>query len=202
MSHQPSFAERPARPSQQAPPGVGPPPRPTWLDFILILAGCSLSLLLTDLSGFQARETAATPLAAAQLALRPLPYMLFLPLGILLLWPLFYMVQRLGGRRQALSSGEWLWGFAWLAAVLLTGWIAWQYWGTPPEQLRPEHFKGHVFVGYAVGVLSMGALALLIGLVNLVGRWQQPWTHSFCLALLMWPALPLGALLLWGIELK
>ncbi|MCI0464457.1 MAG: hypothetical protein L0Z62_46585 [Gemmataceae bacterium] len=205
---------RPVRPRAAAPhptaaprapaPGRAPvtPSRPLWFDFVLILAGFWLSLLLTDMSGFQAERTADTPTWIGTLLLRSLPYALLFPVGLLLLWPLFYLTQRLGGRDQPLSAGEWLWGVAWLGAVTFTIWIVWQAYGTPPDFLKPDTFKGQAFVGYAVGVLALGAVALLIGLIDLFGRWGQPWTHHFCLALTMWPALPLGALLLWRIEVK
>src|SRR5262249_22827588 len=134
--------------------------------------------------------------------LASLPHMLFLPVGVLLLWPLFYLTQRLAGRTQPLSAGEWLWGVAWLGVLVLTAWILWQAMGTPPEVLHPTNFKGHVFVGYAVGVLALAALALLIGLADMIGRWGQPWTHHCCLALVLWPTLPLLVLMLGKIELK
>jgi hypothetical protein len=86
--------------------------------------------------------------------------------------------------------------------VALTVWIAWQHWGTPPELLRPATFKSHVFVGYAVGVLSLASVAVLIGVINLIGRWSKPWTHTFALVLVVWPVLPLAALWAWRIEVK
>jgi len=176
--------------------------RPTWLDFFLILVGCAASLVLTDWSGFHAHETRQTPELARRLLLGHLPALLFLPLGILLFWPVFYATQRLGGRQPHLTAGEWLWGVAWLGALALTVWIAWQHWGAPPEILRPSTFKVHVFVGYAVGVLALAGVAVLIGIVNLIGRWSQPWTHTFSLVLVVWPVLPLAALWAWKIELK
>jgi len=177
----------------------GPPAflaRPSGLDFFLILVGSSLSLLLTDLGGFQAAPTEVTP-HGALLLLRSLPYLLFLPAGILLFLPLFYLTQRIAGRRQTLSVGEWLWFVAWVGAALLTVWVAWHHWGTPPEFLS----KSNIWVGYAVTVLALAAVALITGLVDLIGRWGRPWTHHFALALLLWPALPLLALLAWGIKI-
>jgi hypothetical protein len=176
--------------------------RPSWLDYFLILAGMASSLLLTEWSGFQAVETAQTPELVRKLLLRHLPALLFLPLGILLFWPVFYGTQRLAGRPQHLTAGEWLWGVAWLGAVAFIAWIVWQYWGTPPEPLRPASFKQHVFVGYAVGVLALAALGILIGIINLIGRWSQPWTHTFSLVLTTWPIVPLAALWLWKVEMR
>lgn len=195
----------PERVVQPVRPSAGPPSdlsRPTGFDFFLILVGCTLSLLLTDLSGFQAAATDTTPPGAAALLLHSLPALLFLPLGVLLLWPLFFLTQRLAGRVQPITAGEWLWGVAWLGALALTVWIAWQYWGAPPEILQPETFKGRVFVGYAVATLALAAVALVTGLVDLVGRWGRPWTHHLALALLLWPVLPLLALLTWKIEIR
>jgi hypothetical protein len=195
-------SERPAQAARSNPLAPVAPSRPTGLDFFLILVGCTLSLLLADLSGFRAQPTGTTPPWAAALLRRSLPSMLFLPLGILLLWPLFYLTQRIAGRAQPITVGEWLWGVAWLGAVLLTAWVAWQAWGTPPEFLSPETFKGRVFVGYAVATLAFAAVALLTGLVDLIGRWGRPWTHHLALALLLWPVLPLLALLAWKIEIQ
>jgi hypothetical protein len=196
MSDKLIYTERAPLPGR---PKAGPPAflvRPTGLDFFLMLVGCALSLLLTDLGGFRAGPTETTPSGVLFLR-RSLPYLLFLPAGILLLWPLFYLTQRLAGRQQALTVGEWLWFVAWLGALLLAGWVAWQHWGTPPEFLS----KSHVWVGYAVAVLALAAVALVTGLVDLVGRWGRPWTHHCALALLLWPALPLLALLAWGIKI-
>jgi hypothetical protein len=55
--HFPDRAPRAARPRAPLPSL----PRPTWFDFLLILLGCALSLLLTDLSGFRARPSEDTP---------------------------------------------------------------------------------------------------------------------------------------------
>lgn len=200
MNKDPLFIDRAPRPTK---PRLvpAPRPRPLWLDFFLILLGCAISLLLTNLSHFHAHPTSETP--AEVLPLLPLlPQLLFLPVGILLFWPIFYLTQRLSGRKYSLTAGEWLLGVAWLAAVTLTGWICWQAWGTPPEAFQPENFAKHVFVGYAVGVLALASFALIIGLIDMIGRWGQPWTHHLCLALVMWPGLPLLALLLWKIEIN
>ena len=43
---------------------------------------------------------------------------------------------------------------------------------------------------------------ILIGVINLIGRWSQPWTHTFALVLVIWPVLPLAALWAWRIEVK
>jgi hypothetical protein len=192
-------APQPAR-SKPAPPTI--PSRATWLDFFLILFGCALSLILTDLSGFRSFASENTPTWVINLQPHSLAYSLFLPVGVLLLWPLFYLTQRIAGRKQALTLGEWLWFVAWLGAIGLTVWIVWQYLGTPPDFLKPETFKGRAFVGYAVTMLALAVVALATGLVDLFGRWGRPWTHHFALALFMWPVVPLLLLLAWKMEMK
>src|SRR6516164_3779724 len=137
MSHELRSPERATRPVN---PRIIILPRPVWLDFFLILVGCALSLVLTDLAAFRAEPTPDSPswLTADAEAARPgaavpqrsllnwLPHLLFLPLGVLLFWPAFYLTQRMGGRTVNLSIGEWLWGLTWLGAVVLTVWIVWQ----------------------------------------------------------------------------
>jgi hypothetical protein len=202
MSKEPLYAERAPRVAKPVAAPAVRLSRPLWFDFFLILLGCSLSHFLADLSQFRAEPTDETP--AGILPLLPsLPRLLFLPLGVLLFWPIFYLTQRIAGRKQAFSAGEWLWGVAWLGAVLLTIWIVWQAWGTPFEFLDPRRTpecKKAIFVGYVVGSLALAAFGLLIGLVDLIGRWGQPWTHHCCLALVMWPLVPLGLGLLWHVK--
>jgi hypothetical protein len=191
-----------ARPLERLADQYSPAFRPTLVDFFCILIGFTISLVLTSWSKLDAAATAATPQLVAEHLLGHLPTLLLMPVGILLFWPLFFFTQWVRGRREWMSSGEWLWGLAWLAVLPLVAWLIWQRWDTPPEPLDPATIKHSVFVGYAVGALALGSLALLIALVGLLGRWRQPWTHTFCLALLIWPLLPVGALFLWDIKLQ
>jgi hypothetical protein len=187
-------------PFAQAQGGV--PSRPRLLDYALILAGCSLSLLLADLSGWRAVAAgdASTPLLQAFLKI--VPHMLFLPVGVLLFWPLFYATQKVLGRQQTLSAGEWLWGLAWLADLALTAWIAWQALGAPPEFLVAPGFRRGVLIGYVISVLALAVICVILALVGLVFRWQQPWTHSFGLMLMIWPVSPLAALWMQNVKLE
>jgi hypothetical protein len=176
--------------------------RPAWLDYLLVLVGCGLSLFLAELSGLRAVRRAALPPALGPALIAVLPALLFLSVGIILLWPVFYATQRIRGRPPGLVAGEWLWGLAWLLAVALTTWVAWKYWGSPPEVLVSESFQRHIVAGYALAVLSLGVIALFLTLLDLVGRWDRPWTHRFGLALMVWPALPLAALWAWDIQVS
>ncbi len=173
--------------------------RPGLVDYFLILAGCGLSLLLVEWSGLQAAPPGE---GAATAVWKILAYLLFLPQGMLLGWPLFFATQRLAGREQALSAGEWVWGVAWLGSVALVTWICWHYFGTLPEFLQPGSFKKTVVFVYVLYVLTLAGIAAVIVLIDLVGRWPQPWTHSFGLALLIWPILPLAGLWLGNVKLE
>src|SRR5262249_42488681 len=161
---------------------------PTWFDFLCLLAGFGVSLVLTEWSGFAAKETEQTPPWVRDHALRVLPALLFAPVGPLLLWPLFFLTQRVRGRTEAMSSGEWPWGVAWLAVLPWVAGVGWQHWDpSAAEALAPAAVKRWLFVGYAIGTLSLGALAGLLAVLGLLGRGRPPWTHSLCLALLLWP---------------
>src|SRR5687767_10948176 len=100
--------------------------RPRFLDYLLMVAGSALSILLADLSGLHARPPEATSSAVVSAIARTFPSLLFLGVGVVLLWPVFYMNQRILGRKEDLTWGEWLWGLAWLGYLALTGWIAWK----------------------------------------------------------------------------
>jgi hypothetical protein len=102
--------------------------RPTLVDYYLLLLGCGLSLYLTRLGPMPAaaEESRTDPGLREFVAL--LPEAMRLPEGVLLLWPVFLALQRLRGRRQGLTFGEWLWVLAWLGTALLTGLSAWERW--------------------------------------------------------------------------
>jgi len=177
---------------------------PTWVDYLFILCGCGVSQFLTLLCEGRGLHVSLPREESPSLLVQPLitmlPFLLLLPVGIVLFWPVFHATQRLRGRPSGLTFGEWLWGVAWLLAVVLTTWIVWHYAGSPPEILVSDSFKRHLIVGYALAVLSLGLIALLLTLIDLVGRWPQPWTHGFGLVLLIWPNLPLAAVWAWDIR--
>src|SRR5208283_3504721 len=106
---------------------------PTWLDFLCILIGILLSLLLVDWSDIEARGTDITPPPVIEHLLHTLPALLFMPVGVLAFWPLFFLTQWLRGREEPLSSGEWLWCVAWLTTLPLVVAIAWPHWMALPE---------------------------------------------------------------------
>jgi hypothetical protein len=191
-----------------------PVSRPTGVDYFLILAGCCLSLLLANVSRPVPKPNSDAPAWVKETLLeppldlqikelfgdhhRPLPVLtllLLLPEGIILLWPVFYTLQLIQGRPQALSAGEWLWGFAWLGTVLLTGWTLWMHW-SPPAFAKDLTYSPQAI--WTILVLpSMAFIAVVIGLISLVAGWKQTWTHTFGLVLIIWPVVPMAGLVLW-----
>src|SRR5438093_614552 len=135
-----------------------PPSRPGVLDFLFVLCGCGISLLLVEWIGLHTESDEPAPAIVYSL-LKLHPYMLFLPQGILLLWPLLFLTQKIGGREQPLSGGEWLWGLAWLASLAFAGWISWRYLGSLPEFLQVESFAKTLGRAYTIFVASTCAIA-------------------------------------------
>jgi hypothetical protein len=175
---------------------LAPVSRPTLVDYLLILAGAALSALAVPYSGLHVEPKPDAPPFVVSYLLPRLPALLLVPLGPVLLWPLFYATQWLLGRKQPLTWGEWLWGISWLGYLLLIGWVAWATLGQPPEFLNPEPYRPPVVWAVLV-VPALALLALVLALVGLLGG-RAPWTHAFGLALALWPALPLAGILLWG----
>jgi hypothetical protein len=181
--------------SRMTKPAPPPPGRPTFLDFLLILLGCALSRFLYYLAGPTIRPLEHIPLDVPWLP-SLIVELVVLPQGIVLFWPVFYALQRLRGRSQSLTAGEWLWGVAWLGTVLYLGLVFWINSDTAPDFLAKATYSPQLVWYFVVGP-AMALIALVILIANLVGRWQQPWTHTFALVLMVWPVLPLAAVLAW-----
>jgi hypothetical protein len=179
-------------------PTPSTPNRPGLLDCFLLLCGPALSLCLCRVPLFDVKPNGSftDPLILSFLPL--LPTLLRLTEGIILLWPLFFASQRLRGRTQGLTAVEWLWIFAWLGVATLNALANGNQWVPTPDALLP--YKDYLFywpqlVWYVLVVPSLALVALLIGLLGMFGREPPPWTHLFGLALLVWPVLPLAAIL-------
>ncbi len=191
-----------------APPGpaltqIRPPAtRPRFIDYLFVWLGVGLSALFAEMADLRTVLRQGTPTPALHAVLHVLPAILFLPVGVILFWPIFYVSQWLSGRRQTLTIGEWLLGLAWLAAIAFSLWCVLKGTGNLPEFLSGPEFKKYAVLAYILFMLSVGALAAVIWLVGLVARWQQPWTHTLSLALMVWPALPLLAVWLGNIKLE
>jgi Na+/proline symporter len=174
---------------------------PTWIDYFLVLAGVGLSLFLTELVGLRTYRTDLSPgWMTAELA-RILPHLLLLPVGIMLWWPLFFMLGRLRGRPKELTRAEWLWGLVWLADLFLVGLITWSQFQAVPEFMDRHELHQNVGSIMRLLVLALAAIAVLLAGVSAMKREPVPWTHHFGLALLLWPMLPLLVLWLGRVEL-
>jgi len=171
-----------------------PMSRPSMADYLLILFGLTLSLYFVALSGLNPVVDRGASVFLTALG-SVVPLLLFLPLGVVLLWPLFFTLGKLAGRSQKLALGEWLWGFAWLVSLVMAIWMVWKASGGAPESLTSEEFRETLVAIYALYLLAMGVVAFFTWLFCLFSTSLFPWTHTFALALLFWPVLPLS--LIW-----
>ena len=183
--------------SQKPAPAPPPPPRPsrpTLVDYFLLVLGFALSTYLTRVGPLpvEAREIVADP--RLQTAVTYLPDVMRLPEGVLLLGPLFLITQFVMGRRQGLTSIEWLWVLSWLGVVVLSGLTAWRNVIPFPDAVLP-YIALVPRLWYVLLVPSMAALAVVLRLLGLFSRRPAPWTYSFGLVLLVWPVLPLAGIL-------
>lgn len=169
-------------------------PAPTFVDYFLMLLGGGLSCLLAELSGLHA-DVAGSGFQRAVHGV--LPELLFLPMGIALFWPIFFSLQSLRGRQHGMTMGEWLWGVAWLANLFFATWFLWNGVATMPAFLD---FKEQITMGYLLFLFLMAVVAALLLLLGFVQRGPIPWTHRFCLVLLIWPIVPL--LIMWFGNIK
>ena len=176
--------------------------RARFLDYFLILVGVALSLFLAQLSGLQAQPGQLINSGLQAAFIRIFPGLLLLPVGVILLWPIFFILQKILGRKQEMTWGEWLWGLAWLVSLAFSIWICWKSLGTVPEFMNTPGFRNNVMTGYVVYVLTMGGIAALLLLGGLFSRAPAPWTHTCALALLMWPLVPMAAWWVWGLKLE
>lgn len=170
-----------------------PVSRPSLLDYFLLLAGCGLSYVLLRLDYVKINANSTD----TQRTTDDLAALLRLGEGVILLWPIFFAIQRVVGRPHGLTAGEWLWVLAWLGNATLIGLAAWHQWGTVPEFLRKPIFLP-AFIWYVIVAPSMSLCAALIVLFDMFSGKQRPWTHQLSIVLMIWPVLPLAAILALG----
>jgi hypothetical protein len=179
-----------------------PASRPTFVDYFFLLVGCCLSLYLMELSPIVVKPKDSVSNPNVEELVRQLPKPLRLTEGIILMWPFFILSQWMMGRHQPLTTGEWLWVFAWFGIALLTAVGAWEKWAPDsiPEFLKPI-ITGRYrlrYLWYLIVVPSLAVLAALFLLLGLVSRETPPWSHPLSLMLVIWPALPLAGILTLG----
>jgi hypothetical protein len=179
----------------RAPAVAVSPSRPTLLDYLFLLAGCSLSLYLIRLQPLAADPGDGVPGPWRDLFLF-LPDLMRVPEGILLLWPLFFATQFLRRRPQPLTSAEWLWVIAWLGTTILAGLAVSRF--LPALSGFAEYGPVALRLWYMVLTPAMGALGVCLTLYGLVGRGPAPWTHGLALALVLWPLAPAAVILTMG----
>lgn len=163
-------------------------------DYLLVLLGFALSTYLTriDPLAVEARDMVADP--RLRTAATYLPDVMRLPEGVLLLGPLFLVTQVVAGRRQGLTSIEWLWLLSWLGVAALASLTAWKTAVVFPAAVLP-YLALAPRLWYVILVPSMAVLGVALRVLGLFSRRPAPWTHSFGLALLVWPVLPLVGIL-------
>jgi hypothetical protein len=179
-----------------------PATRPTVVDYFFFLVGCCVSLYLMELSPITVRPQDSVGSPGMQELVRLLPRPMRLVEGVILMWPFFILGQWMMGRQHSLTSGEWLWVFAWFGIALLTAVGAWEKWGADsiPDFLRPIIVGRYRlrYLWYLIVVPSLAVLAALFLLTGLISREVPPWTHPLSLVLMAWPALPLAGILMMG----
>jgi hypothetical protein len=167
------------------------------VDYFLLLAGAGLSLYLMHLTEVKVKPSQPSQGHADLLPL--LGRALRLSEGIILLWPFFFLPQRLFGRSQGLTGAEWLWVLSWLGVAILTALGAWSALGGLPEVLANNAAPAKLCaLWYITFVPAMSVLAAVLLLVGLFRSGGAPWTHGLSLALVIWPALPLSLILTFG----
>jgi hypothetical protein len=172
------------------------PSRPTLVDYIFLLIGCSLSLYLLSLSPLLVKPAGENATSALRSCLAFLPAAMRLPEGIILMGPIFYLTQ-LVRRVWTLTSLEWLWLINGMGVALLAGLAVWDRSGTLPAFMEP-YATMPAKLWYLIFVPSMAVLAAVLGIVGMVRRAAVPWTHTFAFVLLLWPIAPLLGIISLG----
>ncbi len=169
------------------------------IDLFLIMGGCGFSLLLASTNGLTIASVPEDKRVARFMAAH-LPELFRLCEGVILLWPVFYFTQQGRGRMQELTSGEWLWVFAFMGIVLIDGFDIARAagWFNP----LGNYSRLPPFVWYMILVPAMALVGMIIALVGLLARWQTPWTHQMGLVLIIWPVIPLIVLFALGLEFE
>ncbi len=189
------FGQAEGRQAVPAAPPPSPPLRPTFIDYFLIVLGFALSAYLARIAPLpvEARDAAADP--RLRTAISYLSDFMRLPEGVLLLGPLFLVGQWARGRKQGLTSLEWLWVLSWFGVAILTGLTAWR---NAFPGLAPSVIGRLPWLWYLILVPSMAGLGVVLRLLGMFSRRPAPWTHALGLALLVWPVLPLAGVLTVG----
>ncbi len=176
------------------------PSRPALVDYLFLLAGVSLSLYLMQL-GLLGAATGDSASTSTPGLLAWLPGAMRVAEGVILLWPVFYVTQRLRGRKEGLTAAEWLWVISWIGIAVLTVVAALEANDALADSVK-KYAAAPRKLWYYIFAPVMAGLAVLLGLGGLLRRGQAPWTHTFGIALILWPVVPLAGILALGARLK
>ncbi len=168
--------------------------RPGVIDYFCLCAGVVVSLGLAQWSGLyiMPAEHAPAPGNFERLLDSLIPFAALLPVGIVLFWPIFFLTQLISGRRQGVSSAEWLLWTSWLLFIVLAVWLAFKNNPKMPAGLATEEVKALVLMSYILYMVSMAALALVLWLIDLFMRYRQPWTQALTIVLMVWTLVPIS----------
>ena len=172
----------------------GPVARPTVADYLVLLAGAGLSLGLIKLSPFTADAADSISQPILRHAVPYLTSLLRLPEGVVLLLPVFFLIQLVRGRRESLTAAEWLWLVLWFGTAGLT-----VLGGCERFHLLPELVRTHLLLVRLVWYVGFGLAAALLAVVLIVVgffRPPAPWTNQLALALAVWPVAPVAGILM------
>jgi hypothetical protein len=163
------------------------------LDYLLLLAGAGLSVYLMQLGSFTVEASDAIGQIQLRAFIAFLPSLLRLSEGIILLLPVFFVLQLVRGRRDGPTAAEWLWLLSWFGTAFLTAVGVCEH-----LDLLPGFVLAHLllvrFIWYIGFELAMAALAVVVLCVGFF-RPPRPWTHQLGLALALWPVAPLAGIL-------
>ncbi len=175
---------------------------PTWFDYFFVFAGCGISLVLVRILNFRAISTQATPDWMMEPLIKVLPEMMFLPVGIIVWWPLFFVAARIRGRSGELSWVEWFWGLLWLLNFFLVGSLLWVCWKGIPEVLEPYEIPKQIEEWLPIVLWAIGGAAVFFGVITAFSKKPSSWTHHFGLVLISWPAVVMALVWLGKLELR
>ncbi len=189
----------PAATPQTLTPEPGPATSPIWVEYFVLLCGCGLSLWLAEILDLKVDEASRESSWK-----RILPQLLFLPVGLISMWPILFAIGRARGRSKLLSLVEGLWGVLWLFDVLLVVAICvyanvdWSEF----EAVNKEDVKS-IGRGLLIIVAALSGLAGLgLAVVSRFFSGHKNWTHHFGIAMLLWPAIPVLVALLGNVTIQ
>jgi hypothetical protein len=177
---------------------------PYWWDYLFMLLGCGISLVLAHFITLRVTRSDLTPDWLPNALIAELPRLLLLPVGIYLWWPVFFLLARFRGRSPQLSVAEWLWGFVWIFDLALVAILVWLRAGELPSHVTDfidrQTIRENLEVIVRWLALGLAGSAVLIALLVRTSGAPKSWTHHFAVALMLWPLVPVGLIVWCGLR--